>query len=126
MDWIIKFLQFGLVGLSGFVIDFALTWLCKEKLKWNKFVANSIGFTVAVVNNFYWNKKWTFASSDQTIWTSQFIKFVVFSLIGLLINNLLLHLFNDKLHVRFYVAKFFAIVCVFVWNFGTNYFFNFR
>ena len=44
--FIVKMIKFGLVGLMGMVIDFGITWLCKEKLKWNKYVANSCGFTL--------------------------------------------------------------------------------
>ncbi len=47
-----KFIKFGLVGLSGMVIDFFFTWLCKEKLRWNKFISNSIGFILAATSNY--------------------------------------------------------------------------
>ncbi len=47
IELIIKFLKFGIVGLSGTAIDFLFTWICKEKLKWNKFISNSIGFSIA-------------------------------------------------------------------------------
>jgi hypothetical protein len=30
------------------------------------------------------------------------------------------------LQIRFYIAKALAIICVFAWNFTTNYFFNFH
>jgi putative flippase GtrA len=60
-----RLLKFGLVGVSGMVVDFGLTWLCKEKLKWNRYLANSIGFSTAVINNFLINRYWTF--SDSTV-----------------------------------------------------------
>ncbi len=52
----IKFLKFLLVGVSGLIIDFSLTFLCKEKLLFNKYVANSIGFSMAQISNFLLNK----------------------------------------------------------------------
>ncbi|MDQ6757544.1 MAG: GtrA family protein [Bacteroidota bacterium] len=117
-------MKFGIVGLSGMAIDFLTTWICKEKFLINKYLANSIGFSLAVINNFFWNSKWTFGTSYQT--GTNFIKFILFALIGLLLNNLLLFLFHSKFRIRFYIAKGFAIVCVFAWNFLTNYFFNFH
>ena len=41
---LIKFIKFLIVGVSGLIIDFGLTYLCKEKIKLNKYLSNSIGF----------------------------------------------------------------------------------
>jgi len=125
MEFIEKFIKFGIVGLLGMCVDFFITWLCKEKFRFNKYLANSLGFSVAVVNNFFWNLKWTFHATGSNT-TSYFERFVLFSLIGLGLNNLFIFLFNDKLGVNFYIAKFLAIVCVFIWNFAANDFFNFH
>ena len=120
-----KFFKFGVVGLLGMCVDFFITWFCKEKLRFNKYIANSLGFSFAVVNNFYWNLRWTFqATGNHT--TSYFERFVLFSLIGLGLNNLFIFLFNDKLGINFYISKAMAVVCVFVWNFAANDIFNFH
>jgi len=120
---LLKALKFGLVGLSGLVLDFGITWLLKEKLRTNKYLANSCGFTIAVVNNYIWNRLWTFQSSQLVL--PELAKFILFALIGLALNNLLLMLFHEKMKYGFYLSKALAIICVFAWNFLTNYFFNF-
>lgn len=125
MDWIVKFLKFGVVGFSGMIIDFGVTWLCKEKLRINKFVANSCGFTLAVINNYLLNRIWTFESQNPH-WQEELGKFIGVSLIGLLLNNLLLFLFHSKMKLNFYVAKAIAIGCVMIWNFGVNMVFTFN
>jgi putative flippase GtrA len=125
MDALLKLTKFGIVGLSGMMIDFLTTWLCKERLLMNKYVANSLGFSLAVVNNFFLNYKWTFEAKDNNI-SIDFIKFILFAIIGLGLNNLFLFFFHSKLQIRFYIAKALAIICVFAWNFTTNYFFNFH
>ena len=120
-----KVLKFGIVGLSGMCIDFSITWLCKEKIRLNKYFANSIGFSVAVVNNFWLNYTWTFKGAHNSV-PSAFGLFVLFALIGLILNNFFVYLFNDLGALNFYVAKGLAILCVFTWNFGANYLFNFH
>lgn len=120
-----KIIRFGVVGMSGMCIDFFLTWLCKEKIKWNKYIANTIGFSVAVVNNFYWNYVWTFKGTGSPI-PSAFWMFVLFAVIGLLLNNILIYLFTDVASINFYLSKLLAIGGVFIWNFTSNYFFNFH
>jgi len=49
---LVKFLKFCLIGLSGMLIDFGTTWLLKEKLRINKYFANSTGFILAATSNY--------------------------------------------------------------------------
>ncbi|WP_206077579.1 GtrA family protein [Pontibacter sp. SGAir0037] len=122
---VLKFLKFGLVGFSGLVIDFGVTFLVKEKLKWNKYVANSMGFILASVNNYTLNRIWTFNSLDPEIgW--QFSKFMLVAVIGLFFNNLIVYLLTERVRFNFYLSKFFAIVIVFLWNFLINYLYTFN
>jgi len=126
MNWFIKLIKFGLVGCVGMALDFGTTYIVKEKLKINKYIANTCGFSVAVVNNFLLDKFWTFNSSSNYPWKWELLKFVIFSVIGLAINTALLYTFNERLGVKFYLAKAMSIVCVFFWNFFTNLLFNFH
>ncbi len=125
MELLLKFLKFGVVGLLGTVIDFFFTWLCKEKLKWNKFLSNSIGFTLAASFNYILNRIWTFESANPDV-RREYFSFFVISLIGLGLNNLIIYLLNEKMKMNFYVAKVFAIAFVMIWNFVANYLFTFR
>ena len=83
----LRFIKFGLVGCTGIIIDFSITWACKEKLKWNKYLASSLGFSLAVVNNYLLNKYFTFQDRNTQLAT-QFLKFFVISIIGLALSNL--------------------------------------
>ncbi len=120
-----KIVRFGIAGAIGMVIDFGTTWVCRKKLKWNKYLANTTGFTLAAINNYIINRFWTFASSNPN-WQAEFSKFLLFSLAGLALNNLLVFLLHGRLKMNFYVSKLIATICVFAWNFSTNYFFNFK
>jgi len=119
---LLRFLKFGIVGLSGMVIDFSITWLFKEKLKIHRYIASSIGFIIAASTNYFLNRIWTFESSDPRI-LMQYGSFVIISVIGLGINNLFLYLFEKKL--SFYVAKLFAIGVTMIWNFLANNYITF-
>ena len=119
-----KFLKFCVVGFSGMVVDFGITWLCKEKFGWNKYVSNSIGFTLAATNNYLWNRLWTFHSANSNI-PVEYGKFFLISVIGLGINNLVIYILHGKLKLNFYLAKILAVAVVTVWNFTMNYIFTF-
>ena len=120
-----KMTKFGLTGLLGMMIDFGTTWLCKERFKWNRYIANSCGFILAVLSNYWINRHWTF-KSDNPLWLTEFVKFLLISLIGLSLNNTFLYIFHNRKEKNFYVAKFLAILIVFVWNFFSNFFFTFK
>jgi len=122
-ELIFKFIKFSLVGFSGLFIDFGLTYLLKERVRMNRFVANSLGFIAAVVSNYILNKIWTFSNNDPEVLV-QFAKFFTISLGGLAINNLIIYLL-EKRKMNFYVAKLIAIVVVVVWNFVMNYKYSF-
>jgi|WetSurMetagenome_2_1015567.scaffolds.fasta_scaffold742189_1 putative flippase GtrA len=123
-SFILKFLKFACVGLTGVLIDFSTTYFFKEVVKIQKYVANAIGFTVAATSNYFLNRIWTFESHNPQI-AIEYIKFLVISLIGLGINTLILWLLVSKFKKRFYLSKLFAIAVVTVWNFFMNWIFTF-
>ncbi|WP_231492173.1 GtrA family protein [Pedobacter sp. Leaf170] len=126
MDLIFRIVKFGLTGLLGMAIDFGATWLCKEKLKINKYIANAVGFSLAVTNNYLINRIWTFQSTN-THWGTEFFKFLAVSLFGLVLNTVIIYFFHQRKNgINFYLAKFFAIVLVFIWNFLANMLFTFK
>ncbi len=107
------------------IVDFGTTWLCKEKLGINKYISNSVGFILAASNNYIWNRLWTFESKTENIPT-EYISFLIVSIIGLALNNMFLWIFTDKLNINFYISKVLAIGLITLWNFFMNYFFTFH
>jgi putative flippase GtrA len=121
----VKLIKFGLVGMAGMAIDFGITWICKEQLRINKYIANSTGFICALTNNYLLNRYWTFAGTNSPV-VYQFTKFLLVSLIGLGINNLLLYLFVKHTKYNFYLLKLCVIGIVFVWNYTANLLYTFH
>ncbi len=120
---LIKFLKFGIVGFTGLIIDFSITYLLKEKVKIHRYISSSAGFTLAASSNYILNRIWTFESTNSKI-LLEYSSFLIISVIGLAINNLFLYLFEKKF--RFYLAKLFAIGITMIWNFTANYIFTFN
>ncbi len=120
-----RIFKFGVVGLSGMVIDFSVTWLIKEKLKLNKYLANSVGFSLAVVSNYLLNRNWTFEQISESS-LNQFTKFLLVSLAGLAINNLCMILLVKHTKFNFYLLKIMVVALVFFWNYFINLAFTFN
>ena len=109
-----QFIKFCVVGGSGVFVDFGVTYLCKEFLRLNKYVANSLGFLCASTTNYILNRVWTFHNENPGI-----------AAIGLVINNATIYLLHNRFRLNFYLAKLFATGVVTFWNFFMNYFFTF-
>lgn len=120
-----KFIKFGIVGFSGLLVDYSITWVSKEKLEIQKYVSNAIGFCTAASSNYIFNRLWTFRSTNPEI-AIEYSHFIFISIIGLGINTLILWLIVSKFRLNFYLSKLFAIIVVTVWNFFANVYFTFN
>jgi len=121
---VIKFIKFAAVGASGVLVDFGVTYLAKEKLGIQKYVANALGFCCAATTNFFLNRTWTFENNDPQI-TEQFIKFFLIATIGLGLNTIMIWYAHQRKGYNFYLAKAIAIALVMFWNFIANFLYTF-
>ncbi len=123
-SFLLKFIKFGIVGFSGVIVDFSITFVFKEYLRVQKYIANAIGFTLAATTNYFLNRVWTFESANPNI-LMEFSRFFVIALIGLGINSAIIWAMSGKLKVNFYLAKLVATIVVTAWNFLINAYYTF-
>ena len=107
------------------MIDFSTTYVLKEKVKINKYVANTIAFVIAATYNFILNNFWSFGSTDPEI-VRQALIFALSMTTGLMIASGLIYVFSDRMKLNFYLSKLLAVSVVMVWNFTMNNFVIFR
>lgn len=63
-----SFIKFGIVGTMGLVIDFTFNNGClKNMMDGTSTWLYLIGFCTAVINNYYFNRVWTFKSSEKKL-----------------------------------------------------------
>ena len=55
-----QLLKFCAVGASGYVVNLCVFAACVELFDMHHLVAATAAFVVAVTNNFWWNRHWTF------------------------------------------------------------------
>lgn len=92
----IRFIKFAIVGISGTIVDFGIFNLLilffnQDIIHAESFdyvlISSMISFIVAVFNNYYWNRQWTYPESKEFSHKEQFIKFGTVSVLGLLIRT---------------------------------------
>ncbi len=59
-----QLVRFGLVGASGYVVNLVVFAFAVHSLTVGYRVAAVCAFVVSVLNNFWWNRHWTFAARD--------------------------------------------------------------
>jgi putative flippase GtrA len=125
-----RFIKFAIVGGIGFVIDTGtlslLVFLFGFSTDKRRLLAKSISFTLAVISNFTWNRRWTYPESRSKPISKQLVQFFVLNLIGLGINLLVFALADALLtpligHVlALYGAQIAAVGVAMFWNFAAN------
>ena len=58
-NWV-QLIKFCAVGASGYVVNLCVFALCVEGFAMHHLAAATVAFVVAVLNNFWWNRHWTF------------------------------------------------------------------
>jgi putative flippase GtrA len=89
-NWLQLF-QFGLVGASGYIVNLAVFAVVVGPLGIHHIAAAIIAFCVAVMNNFWWNRHWTF-DAKQGHAGFQAARFFTVSVFALVINLIVLEL----------------------------------
>ena len=118
--------RFLSVGAIGTVLDFSILTLLKLA-GLPTLIANSFSFTAGLVNNFTWNRLWTFGEAVQSDWRKQLMQYALISLVGLALNDLIVLSLETVLGSMFsqpefgYLpAKIIATGVVVFWNYFAN------
>lgn len=115
-----QIIRFGFVGGGAFVIDYGIMIFLTEAAGINYLVSSAISFVVSVIFNYILSIKWVFNVSGERSQAQDMTVFMVLSVIGLGINQLIMWLAVDKLHIFYMLAKIGATAVVMVYNFVTR------
>jgi putative flippase GtrA len=83
----IRFLKFAFVGVTGTVVDFGLMNLLRLAFDIPLIWAQAISFTIAVFNNFLWNRFWTYPDSRSKAAHRQLIQFILINIVGIVVRT---------------------------------------
>ena len=113
----LQFFRYIIVGGCAFVADFCTVWLVKE-LGAHYLVAGVFGFIVGVIVNYILSKTLAFSGKKANMSReAEFALFILISLIGLGLTELLMWAFTDGLGLFYLLSKAIAAVIVLLWNF---------
>lgn len=117
---LVQIFRFGIVGVVATLIDFIFLYFFKELCQIQVVIANTLSFIISVIYNYWASLTFVFDVNPEKSKSKNFIIFVVCSVIGLLLNDLIVWVVTDKLNVYYLISKVIATVFVMVFNFITR------
>ena len=127
-----QFLKFGLVGVLCFLIDTGFYTVC-NLLGVPYLISGVIGFSVSVIVNYLLSMKYVFVRRDDISRKREFVIYLILSVIGLGLNELILYTCIDVIYKNWpflqsllpvraaeLLAKIGATGIVMVYNFVTR------
>lgn len=126
-----RLVRFAISGMSGVLVNMTILYLLREYLGLGLTRSAIIAGELAIINNFYWNDRWTFRdiSAKQKGKGKKFKRLLKFNLIcfsGLMLNVLIINLLYNLFYFNEYLANIMAIALVTFWNFWFNLKLNWR
>jgi len=149
IEWLksFRYIKFGLVGASGTVVNMLILYLAQEHLlafiaqpRARLYASLTLAIAVATVNNFTWNRLWTWADRirenaaasatgavvklPRSLWIGQLGRYTLASWFGIALQYGLTLWLSHTLH--YLLANVIAIVVASVSNFLANDQWTFR
>lgn len=118
-----KVFKFGMVGISGILVNMGVLYYLKEYAGLYYLVASFFAIELSILNNFIWNDFWTFRTAGVHKLSSRWHRIVAFHLVsagGLVINMGILWILTSIFGVYYLLSNLFGILVAFVWNFFVN------
>ena len=115
-----KLIKFGFVGALGTIPNLAIFFVFVDIIGVNANLIVNVAFLFAVTQNYILNHLWTFKEQTKNykISFSGWAKFVLTSLLGLLVNiimlNIILYFFDPEIKV---IAQIFGILSGMIFNY---------
>ena len=115
-----QIIRFGVVGVICTIIDFGVMIFLREVAGVYYLFASGISFAVSVVVNYLLSMKFVFHGKKDSSKTREFIFFVVLSVIGLGLNQVIMWAAVDGMNISYILSKVGATAIVMVYNFVTK------
>ncbi|MET0206333.1 MAG: GtrA family protein [Thermoleophilaceae bacterium] len=123
-NWM-QLIKFCAVGASGYLVNLSVFALCVEVLDVHHLVAATAAFVVAVTNNFWWNRHWTFRARGGHA-GFQAARFFTVSVAAFLFAALVLELLVSVAELPELPSQAIAVVVATPLNFIGNKMWSFR
>ncbi len=122
----VQLFRYAIVGGCAFVVDYGSLWLLTEVCHLHYLVSAVIAFLLGLTCNYILSTSWVFGDRRMKNRWAEFSVFAIIGVIGLGLNELIMYVGCEKLHLHYMVAKLVSTAIVFFWNFFARKFILFN
>lgn len=115
-----QIVKFGIVGVICFGIDYGLMVLLTEVGGLDYLLSCGVSFSISVVVNYLLSMRFVFVSREENSKAKEFSLFVILSIVGLLLTEMLMWLSVERLGFHYMLSKVAVTGIVMVFNFVTR------
>jgi putative flippase GtrA len=116
-----RWLIFNTVGAMGALVQLSFLSFLVKFLRWDYFTATGLAVEVAILHNFLWHERWTWAERIKNRKQNCLKRLLSFNLttgvLSIMQNLILMRIFMDKLKLGCLYANLLAIVSCSLFNF---------
>lgn len=116
-----RWLVFNFVGALGFLVQLATLVLLMGRFRWGFVPATVLAVEAAVVHNFFWHERWTWADRASSGWLAAGRRFLRFNLtngaLSIAGNLVFMRIFLDTLPVNYAAANALSIAVCSILNY---------
>lgn len=112
-----QFISYLMVGGVATLVEWVFFWLFDGLLHIQYLVATVLAIVISTFSNWLFGRLWTFKDSEKGNILAEIGKVYLASVVGLLLNMLLMWIFVDGIHLPNMLAKIIATGLVFFYNY---------
>ena len=112
-----QILKFGVVGFLCFFIDYGIMVALTELCGISSVISSGISFSVSVIVNYILSMRFVFIGKEDMTKAQEMVIFVALSMIGLVMNQMIMWFAVEHLGMFYAVAKIFSTMLVTTYNF---------
>jgi len=113
-------LRFGIVGLSGIVVNSAILWALVRELHLAVLLGSVLATEAAILSNFLLNDRWTFRGARERSFAQRLLRFNGVALGGMAITAGILTALASYTRLHLLIANVLAVGAATGWNYVVN------
>ena len=113
-------MKFGIVGFIAFFIDYGTMIFLTEVFGVSYLISTTAGFIISVIFNYLASMRYVFVHKEGLSRRKEFVIFIVLSVIGLGLNDVLMWILVDFVFIDYRISKIVVTAIVMVYNFITR------
>lgn len=122
----LQLFRYFFVGGGAFIADYLTLWFLTDICGLHYLLSAAIAFLVGLTCNYLLSTAWVFDHNRLKNRWAEFAVFAIIGVAGLGLNELIMYIGCDLLHLHYMVAKLISTGIVFFWNFFARKFILFK